>query len=317
MAGAVRATRTDLEALLRARKLDNTLTSAFPSPEPLDERVVVATGVAVLDERLHGGVPRGQISEVVGPRSSGRTSLLFALLAGATARGEIVALVDTLDMFDAASAAACGIDLGRLLWVRGLGGTEGHGEARRGLERVVDRAIKALNLVLQAGGFGLVALDLAEVPLAAVRRLPFTTWLRLQRVIEGSETACVLLGPVPVARSAGGVTIALQRSGQLSGARGRGPEVSGQWSVADDRSGTRAEAPRPGTGRIRAANREDGPAERGLLCERDPCPPTDRRQARLFLGLEVEARLSRARWPEAAPCRFRISAATWSLAPGS
>ena len=121
MANAARAARIDLEALLRARKLDNTLTSALPSPGLLDEQMVVPTGIAVLDERLHGGVPRGQVSEIVGPRSSGRVSLLVAMLAGATARGEIAALVDTLDMFDAASAAAGGIDLARLLWIRGQG----------------------------------------------------------------------------------------------------------------------------------------------------------------------------------------------------
>jgi hypothetical protein len=64
--------------------------------------------------------------------------------------------------------------------------------------------------VLQAGGFGLVVLDLAEVPAAAVRRLPFTTWLRLQRVLEGSTTACIVIGAEPTARSSGGITIALR-----------------------------------------------------------------------------------------------------------
>ena len=59
--------------------------------------------------------------------------------------------------------------------------------------RSLDRALKALNLVLQAGGFGVVAIDLADVPLVALKRLPFTTWLRVQRTIEGSDTACVLV----------------------------------------------------------------------------------------------------------------------------
>src|SRR5439155_25584562 len=77
------------------------------------------------------------------------------------------------------------------------------------LERTLDRAMKALNLVLQAGGFGMVAIDLSDVPLPALKRLPFTTWLRVQRAIEGSDTACVLLAPQPLARSAGGVTLAL------------------------------------------------------------------------------------------------------------
>jgi hypothetical protein len=73
----------------------------------------------------------------------------------------------------------------------------------------LDRAIKALNLVLQAGGFGLVAIDLADVPLDVLRGLPFTTWLRLQRVLEGTDTACVLVAGEAVARSASGVSIRL------------------------------------------------------------------------------------------------------------
>ena len=61
-------------------------------------------------------------------------------------------------------------------------------------QRALEQAVKALTLVLQAGNFGLVAFDVAEAPPDAVRRLPFTTWLRLQRMIEGSQTTCVLVG---------------------------------------------------------------------------------------------------------------------------
>src|SRR5437764_2285890 len=107
--------RADLELLLRSKKLDRTLTSALPS----NDRDVVPTGITALDARLGGGFPRGQLSELVGPRSSGRTSLLLQMMAAATARGELVALVDTLDMFDAESAAAAGVDLRCLLWIRG------------------------------------------------------------------------------------------------------------------------------------------------------------------------------------------------------
>src|ERR1700730_3969974 len=106
--------RADLESLLRARKLDRTL-----SPGSTDEYAVAATGVTALDARLGGGFPRGQISEIVGTRSSGRASVLLRTLAAATARHELVALIDVLDMLDFASAEAAGIDLGRLLWVRG------------------------------------------------------------------------------------------------------------------------------------------------------------------------------------------------------
>jgi hypothetical protein len=71
------------------------------------------------------------------------------------------------------------------------------------------RALKAMNLVLQAGGFGLVVLDLSDVPLRTVRALPFTTWFRLARVIEGSQTVAVLVAAEHLARSSGGATVAM------------------------------------------------------------------------------------------------------------
>src|SRR5436853_5256299 len=111
--------RADLESLLRARRLDRTLTTMLPPIDPRDEAAAAPSGIASLDARLGGGFPRGQLSELVGPRSSGRMSVLLSLLAAATARGELVALVDALDMFDAESARAAGVALDRLLWIRG------------------------------------------------------------------------------------------------------------------------------------------------------------------------------------------------------
>ena len=220
--------RDHLESLLRTRKLDHTLATTKPfdsaqgrpfdsaqgrPPEPADLRWQVPTGIADLDARLDGGLPRGHISEVVGLRSSGRLTVAVSAMAGATSRGEAVALIDPLDMFDPVSAAASGIDFRRVLWVRG----EAVSAARVSLsceygtlQKNLDRALKALNLVLQTGGFGLVVLDLAEIAPQAVRRLPYTTWLRLHRIIEGSETACVLIGSEPVARSSGGVSVLLE-----------------------------------------------------------------------------------------------------------
>jgi len=202
--------RADLESLLRTRKLDHTLTTALPPVHeyagPYDEHAIGATGVTALDARLGGGFPRGQLSELVGPRSSGRTSLLLHMLAAATARGELVALVDALDMFDVESGAAAELDLERLLWIRG------HVVANPDLcrdvnQRAMEQAVKALTLVLQAGNFGLVAFDVGEAPPEALRRLPFTTWLRLQRMVEGSQTICVLVGGEPMARSSAGLTV--------------------------------------------------------------------------------------------------------------
>ncbi len=230
-----------LESALRTKNLDRTLTSSLPACDRQDESACMPTDVAALDACLRSGVPRGQLSEVAGPRSSGRTTLMLQLVAATIRRGELAAVVDTFDRLDVASAAAAGIDLNRLLWVRGqaisktdaavdsrwvpgydsdaaaaayttaeAGGGWRRSPAGSGLlERTIDRALKALNLVLQAGGFGLVVLDLADVPMATLRRIPFTTWLRVQRVVDGRDTACVLLVPEPLARSAGGLTLSL------------------------------------------------------------------------------------------------------------
>ena len=215
------AARATVEALLRERKLDRTLTSALP--ECPGEDAVSPLGVAALDRGLAGGLPRGHISEVVGPASSGRTSVAWAAIAAATRRGEYVALVDTFDRFDPPTAAACGVELARLLWVRGqavsktsgavdpawLPGVRAVGGPGTFVERVIDRALKSLNLVVQSGVCTLVVIDLVDVPVTALRRLPAATWFRIERAIEGSDTAVMILAATPVARSAGGKSIVL------------------------------------------------------------------------------------------------------------
>jgi len=207
-----------VESALRDRKLDRTLTTALAPLERLDPSALVPMDVAPIDACLRGGLPRGQLSELAGAHSSGRMTLLLQMMAAATARGEIVALVDTLDRLDVASAAAAGVDLSRLLWIRGQ---------EHPIDRALDRALKALNLVLQAGGFGVVAIDLADVPLTAIRQIPFNTWMRVQRVIEGSDTACVLLASEPLARSAGGLTVTLAGRATWDGASDRSRRLSG------------------------------------------------------------------------------------------
>src|SRR4030095_1045172 len=149
--------RADLESLLRTRRLDRTLTTALPPLAPgthPDEFVCAPTGHMALDARLSGGFPRGQLSEIVGARSSGRTSLLLQMAAAATARGELVALVDALDTLDVASAEAARIQLDRLLWVRGHV-VSNPGMCRDLNQRALEQAIRAFTLVLQAGNFGL------------------------------------------------------------------------------------------------------------------------------------------------------------------
>jgi recombination protein RecA len=113
------AARAHVESLLRARKLDVTLSSGAPWAGA--SREVAPTGIAQIDEALGGGLARGHVSEIVGPRSSGRTSVMCRMLAAAATRGEAVAVIDACDRFDPASADDAGVDLSRLLWVRDTG----------------------------------------------------------------------------------------------------------------------------------------------------------------------------------------------------
>jgi hypothetical protein len=218
--------RSDLEALLQRRKLDRTVVSMAGrvSSSCLE---TASTGLPAVDHQLGGGLPIGHVSEIVGPRSSGRTSLSMAVLAAATRRQERVALIDAFDTFDPESAAATGVVLDHLLWVRGDGSTPAFpflATRQNGAARALERALKAVNLVLQAGGFGVVALDLADAPAQALREIPFTTWKRLQRVLDGQQTVGLILGNTPMSRSAGGVSLVLE---PVTAAR-----TAGQWGMS-------------------------------------------------------------------------------------
>src|ERR1017187_235205 len=134
---------------------------------------LVRTGVSEVDTAT-GGLPRGCLTEIIGPASSGRTSLLVAILAEATAQGEVCALVDAEDSFDPASAEAAGVRLERLLWVRSAHNAE--------------HVLKAADLLIQGGGFGLVAMDLGDPPTETARRISLTSWFRLRRAVEHTPT---------------------------------------------------------------------------------------------------------------------------------
>jgi hypothetical protein len=146
---------------------------------------------------LLDAVPRGRLSEIVGPRSGGGTSLLLALLARVAAAGDPVALVDAYQVFDPAAAASGGLDLSALLWVRGDG--------RPAV------ACRAAELLGRARAFAVVALDLGES--APGPSLPAAVWLRLQRAVEGTPTALVLRAPRPLAGSAAALVVAVERAG--------------------------------------------------------------------------------------------------------
>ena len=193
-----------LENLLKARRLH----ADDPPLRGEDYRLrPLATGIAELDHLLSGGFPRGEQSEIHGPASSGRTGVLLSLLAHTTRAGALAALVDPLDRLDPGSAAAAGVDLERLLWLRG---PRGGGEEPRA--KTLADATAAVATLAGAGLFDVVALDLAGAD-SERRRLPSTTWLRLQRLVEDAKTALVLVADGHVALSPGGRALALEPLG--------------------------------------------------------------------------------------------------------
>ena len=225
--------------------------------------ITVAIGIAALDE-LSGGIPRGALTEICGPASSGRTSVLLSLMARMTQANEVCALVDASDSFDPRSAEAAGVELRRVLWIRCSDSPRRHGGTEKGISdfrssisdlknnsriagqeiknqkskienasvsplRVenysrrrsefsrVEQALKATDLLLQGGGFGLVVVDLAGIAADAARRVPLTSWFRFRRTVENTDTALVVLEPQPFAKTCASLVVQLSAvSHQLS-----------------------------------------------------------------------------------------------------
>ena len=175
--------------------------------------LTVSTGVAALDA-LTGGLPRGALSEITGPASSGRTGVMLAALAGTTRRDESCALVDASDSFDPVSAAAAGVDLDRLLWVRCSEcdlSFAGKNKRRTALGRL-EQVLKVTDLLLQGGGFGMVVLDLGDIPVASARRVPLTSWFRFRRAVEPTATVLLVIEREPCAKTCASLVLRLQRT---------------------------------------------------------------------------------------------------------
>lgn len=172
--------------------------SALPEP-PL------ATGVEELDHLLRGGMPRGKLVEITGPNSSGRTSLVCSVLRQAAAGGGCAAYVDAFDTFDPESARNAGVPPDAVLWVRC--------HARDG-DIAVDRALKAADLLAQAGGFEVIVLDLAPVswrPATRVPRIAQASWFRLQRAVKDTPSVLVALTAERLSGSAATLVLAMER----------------------------------------------------------------------------------------------------------
>jgi hypothetical protein len=135
------------------------------------------SGVSRLDQAIGGGLPKSAITELITPQTSaGSASLLQGLIQSGQRHGYFLALIDGRDSFDPGPLG--NESLRCLLWVR----------CRQALE-----AIKAADLLLRDGNFPLVIVDLVLNPLAELRRIPQTTWYRLQRLVEASPSACLVL----------------------------------------------------------------------------------------------------------------------------
>jgi hypothetical protein len=236
------------------------------------EPEIVSSGIPELD-LLTGGFARGCLTEICGAASSGRTSVLLFALACATQRGEVCALVDASDAFDPASAAAAGMEMNRLLWVRcgeklppckdktkskdralarptgcgktgdlyrrlpssdwyqgmpsGIAQTAPNGFGFSRWESQLGQMLKVTDLLLQSNGFGMIALDLGDIPAPSARRIPLASWFRFRRAVEHTPTTLLVLEQQPIAGSCSSLllkvsAVSLQKklsalSSQLSG----------------------------------------------------------------------------------------------------
>lgn len=165
-----------MPASSRIIDLRNLLQERFPQPQ-IATQARLATGIAPLDQAIDGGLPKGAITELTSPNpSSGSASLIAALLQHAHAERQFLALIDGRDSFDPQPLGHA--PLRNLLWVRCTNALE---------------AVKAADLLLRDGNFPLVILDLVLNSAEELRKIPQTSWYRLQRLVEPLSSAFLVL----------------------------------------------------------------------------------------------------------------------------
>lgn len=188
-------------------EIEHVLERRFPAaltPVPRTIRETATTGIPDVDALLYGGLPVGAISEVTGPRSSGRTGLALSLLALRTQEGQVCAWVDAEDTFDPESAAASGASLRQLLWVRC---NRASAPAKGKPWTRLDQALRATDLLLHAGGFAAIMLDLGDVAPEDASRIPLATWFRFRQAADHSRCCLVVLGQASYAQSSAAVVL--------------------------------------------------------------------------------------------------------------
>lgn len=177
------------------------LSEGLVGPEELGLREQSREGLQLENRELDGllgGIPRGSLTEINGEASSGRASLLYRILAAATRRMEICALVDVNNSFDPASAAIAGVGLEQLLWVR-CGGE-------------LETALKAMDLLLHAGGFGVVAVDM--VGITEEPRIESSLWYRFRRAVLNSPSVALIVSPRPISATSSSLRLQLSNREQ-------------------------------------------------------------------------------------------------------
>ena len=180
--------------------IESQLSTRFGDVFKLNERrfgETISTGIPEVDS-LTTGLPRGAITEIFGPASSGRTSLMLSALAHATTHEEACVLVDTSNAFDPRSAAKAGMDFDQLLWVRC------HGK--------LEHAFKATDMILQGGGFGLIVLDLSDIPSSQARKIISSWWYRFRRVVENKPTAFLVIAQDSCVRSCASLSLGVNKA---------------------------------------------------------------------------------------------------------
>ena len=200
------------------QQIENNFQHRYPSvltPAARGTPDVSTTGIAQIDELLEGGLPVGAISEITGSASSGRTTIALAFLSQRTQDGSSCAWIDTNDNLDPESAAANGVSLKYLLWVRcrNLPLDKSSPALRRKPAddkqpwTRLDQAIRATDLLLQAGGFTAIVLDLADEAIEHCRRIPLATWFRFRQTADRTRCSLIVLGNAAYAQSSAGIVL--------------------------------------------------------------------------------------------------------------
>jgi hypothetical protein len=198
------AVRLHIESAL-AQRIPSALTPAVKTIRP-----VARTGIETLDELLQGGLPVGAITELVGPECSGRTSVALSFLARLMHSAKVCAWIDVSDTLHPESAAAAGVDLSRLLWVRcGTPSTKPKPPSTKPWPRL-EQALRVTGLLLQTGGFAAIVLDMGSIPPEFAARVPLATWFRYRAAAERSQTSVLLLSQYACAKSSAELALRLE-----------------------------------------------------------------------------------------------------------